>query len=227
MRPWTTELPTIADPPVCIQRDPFRRDQTLVGTEDCLYLNVYAPLDHSPVHGPLPVMVFFHGGGFMCGSGISAFYGPDFLLDHDVIFVGVNYRLGPLGFLSTGDTRAPGNFGLKDQQLALQWVQANVAQFGGDPRLVTIFGESAGGASVTYHMQAPRSQGLFARAISQSGTNLAPWSQPAHPGVAAQRAAKLAAIVGCETEAGSEMVECLRGVSAADLTAAFYAFFVS
>lgn len=106
-------------------------------------------------------MVFFHGGGFMCGAGTSAFYGPDHLLDHDIVYVGVNYRLGPLGFLSTGQKDCPGNNGLKDQRRALQWVQENIASFGGDPEQVTIFGESAGGASVTYHMMSPLSKGIY------------------------------------------------------------------
>lgn len=105
-------------------------------------------------------MVFFHGGGFQCGSGISAFYGPDHLLDHDIVYVGVNYRLGPLGFLSTGQEDCPGNNGLKDQVVALRWIQENIAAFGGNPKRVTIFGESAGGASVTYHMQSALSKGF-------------------------------------------------------------------
>lgn len=82
----------------------------------------------------LPVMVFFHGGGFQCGSGVRKFYGPDYLLDHDVIYIGTNFRLGPLGFLSTEQEDCPGNFGLKDQVLALKWIQKNIKAFGGDPK---------------------------------------------------------------------------------------------
>lgn len=77
-------------------------------------------------------MVFFHGGGFVCGAGSS--HEPDYLLDHDVILVTANYRLGPLGFLSTEDEHCPGNFGLKDQVMVLKWVQKNIQQFGGDPK---------------------------------------------------------------------------------------------
>lgn len=113
------------DPPICIQRDPFRRDYEITGSEDCLYLNVYAP---EVVTDPVPVMIFFHGGGLMCGSGIKPFYGPDSLLEHDVIYIGVNYRLGPLGFLSTGDDNCPGNFGFKDQVHALKWIQENIGK---------------------------------------------------------------------------------------------------
>lgn len=82
----------------------------------------------------LPVMVFFHGGGFQCGSGISAFYGPDHLLEHDIIFVGANFRLGPLGFLASEQEDCPGNFGLKDQVFVLKWIQENIQAFGGDPK---------------------------------------------------------------------------------------------
>lgn len=111
------------------------------------------------VLGPLSVMVWFHGGGWECGAGISAFYGPKYLLDHDVVFVSGNFRLGPLGFLSTETSDCPGNFGLKDQVMVLKWVQENIAAFGGDPSSVTIFGESAGGASATYHMISPATRG--------------------------------------------------------------------
>lgn len=82
----------------------------------------------------LPVMVYFHGGGFQCGAGTSIAHGPDHLLDHDIIFVAANYRLGPLGFLSTEQKDCPGNFGFKDQVLVLKWIQENINAFGGDPK---------------------------------------------------------------------------------------------
>lgn len=172
-------------------------------------------------------MVFFHGGGFMCGSGIKPFYGPDFLLEHDVVYIGANFRLGPLGFLSTGQEDAWGNFGLKDQVQVLRWIKENIAKFGGNPDLVTIFGESAGGASVTYHMQSKLSEGLFHRGISESGTNLAPWGAVAHKGVARSRAIKLAEMMSCPHEDSNfkAMVDCLRQVPATNLTEAFYDFF--
>uniref|UniRef100_A0A1B0D936 Carboxylic ester hydrolase n=1 Tax=Phlebotomus papatasi TaxID=29031 RepID=A0A1B0D936_PHLPP len=108
-------------------------------------------------------MVFFHGGGWQCGSGVSYFYGPDFLMDHKVIYVAANFRLGPLGFLSTGNLECPGNFGLKDQVLVLRWIRENIAAFGGNRDSVTVFGESAGGASGTYMMMSPQTKGLFHR----------------------------------------------------------------
>lgn len=104
------------------------------------------------------VVVYIHGGAFMFGSGRE--YKPHYLLDKDdIVFVSINYRLGPLGFASTGDEYVPGNNGLKDQVAALKWIQRNIAAFGGNPGAVTIAGMSAGGASVHYHMLSPMSQG--------------------------------------------------------------------
>lgn len=81
----------------------------------------------------MSVLVFFHGGGFVCGTGQRSSYGPEYFLDHDVILVTSNYRLGPLGFLSTEDANCPGNFGLKDQVMVLDWIRTNIEWFGGDP----------------------------------------------------------------------------------------------
>lgn len=104
------------------------------------------------------------------GHGGPSLYAPDYLLDHDVILVSGNYRLGVLGFMGLGTADSPGNYGLKDQVLLLQWVRNNIAAFNGDPEMVTIFGESAGSISVNYHLIAPASEKLFHRAILQSGT---------------------------------------------------------
>ncbi|KAH8349357.1 hypothetical protein KR067_000304 [Drosophila pandora] len=223
---WEGERLAVKDAPICLQRDPFRRDMIIEGSEDCLYLNVYTP-ESPKVNGSLPVMVWFHGGGWQCGSGISSFYGPDFLLDHDVVLVSANFRLGPLGFLSTETLDCPGNNGLKDQLEVLRWVSANIASFGGDPKSVTVFGESAGGASVTYHMLSPKSRGLLHRGIAQSGTYFNPWAQPAHKGVAVSRATKLAELVGCGSLGDwSEKLQCLREKPAEDIVASLYDMFV-
>lgn len=120
-------------------------------------------------------MFWIHGGGYSFGSGNTFLYGPDYLVAEDVVLVTFNYRLGPLGFLTAGP-HAPGNQGLKDQILALKWVQNNIAAFGGDPKAVTIFGESAGASSVQMLLLSPLSEGLFHRAISESGSALNPWS---------------------------------------------------
>lgn len=224
---WNGDRLAILDAPLCTQRDPYRRDDAISGVEDCLQLNVYVP-ERIASEGPLPVMVFFHGGGWQCGSGTRGFYGPDFLLEHDVIYIGANFRLGPLGFLSTEQEDCPGNNGLKDQNLVLQWIQKNIASFGGDPGSVTVFGESAGGASGTYHMMSPLSEGLFHRVISQSGVNLDSWAQPTHKGVAKNRSIQLGEMLNCDQGRDGrfrEMLDCLRKVSAEDVTKAFYGFF--
>nr|AHJ81345.1 carboxylesterase [Locusta migratoria] len=204
---WTHIRDATTPGPVCTQYASLNeRAAYLTGAEDCLYLNVFTP-ELKPAE-PLPVMFWIHGGGWIDGSGIG--YGPDFLLNHDVVLVTINYRLGPLGFLSTEDAAAPGNFGLKDQTAALRWVRENIAAFGGDPSSVTIFGESAGGASVHYHMLSPLSRGLFHRAISQSGVSLCSWAVPRPGGL--QKAQKVAALVGCPTEPSAALVDCLRSV---------------
>lgn len=132
--------------------------------EDCLFLNVHAPEEP----GEYPVMVWIHGGAFIYGSG-GASYEPERLVEQGVVVVTLNYRLGALGFLPHAALGDP-NFGLQDQQLALQWVQENIAGFGGDPDNVTLFGESAGGHSVMSHLASPEAAGLFHKAIVQSGS---------------------------------------------------------
>lgn len=107
----------------------------------------------------LPVMVWIYGGGFMMGNSEYEDAAPDYFLDNDIVFVSITYRIGILGFLSLNDLVAPGNNGLKDQNLALRWVKENIKYFGGDPEQVTIFGQSAGSASVSYHLQSPLSAG--------------------------------------------------------------------
>lgn len=104
-------------------------------------------------------MVWIHGGAFIAGSNSFDEYGPKYFLDKDIVLVTINYRLGILGFLSTADLVSPGNFGLKDQVLALKWVQSNIHSFGGDPNKVTLFGESAGGMSVSFHTLSDSSNG--------------------------------------------------------------------
>ncbi|XP_011200446.2 juvenile hormone esterase [Bactrocera dorsalis] len=222
---WAGEKHVIKDSPICMQRDPYRRDMEIEGSEDCLYLNVYTPEEHNQTSA-LPVMIYFHGGGFQCGSGVSSFYGPDFLLDRDVILVIGNYRVGPLGFLSTETLDCPGNFGLKDQVEILRWVQTNIEAFGGDPQSVTIFGNSAGGASVTYHMLSNSSKGLFHKAIIQSGTYYNPWAQPQYKGISAKRTRQAAQLVGCDDQAKwPKLLSCMREASAEKVVATVYQLF--
>lgn len=150
----------------------------VIGQEDCLVLNVYAPAHAA---GAVPVMVFVHGGGYYDGSGYPSLYGPEYLIRHGVLLVTVNYRVNIQGFLCLRTREAPGNAGLKDQVAALKWIRKNIAQFGGDPEQVTVFGESAGAASVSLHLLSPMSKGLFQRAIIQSGSSTAPWTNQYDP----------------------------------------------
>lgn len=149
-----------------------RRGIRIRPDEDCLTLNVLAPVGRA--HRARPVMVFIHGGAFTMGTSALSVYGGESLVRRgDIVYVSINYRLGSLGYLdlsefSTGTSRFDSNIGLRDQVAALEWVQRNIAAFGGDPDNVTIFGESAGGTSVTTLLATPAARGLFSAAIAQS-----------------------------------------------------------
>jgi para-nitrobenzyl esterase len=145
-------------------------------SEDCLYLNVWTPAAAAGAH--LPVLVYFYGGGFVCGDGSEYRYDGESMAKRGIVAVTVNYRLGIFGFLAHPDLsresvhHSSGNYGLLDQHAALAWVQQNIAAFGGDPARVTIAGESAGSISVCAQMASPLSKGLFAGAIGESGSLL-------------------------------------------------------
>jgi para-nitrobenzyl esterase len=186
-------------------------------SEDCLYLNVWTPAHNQA--GTLPVLVYFHGGGFSFGDGSEPRYDGSQLAARGMIVVTVNYRLGLFGFLMHPDaardsaTGAAGNYGLLDQQAALRWVRENIARFGGDPARVTIGGETTGATAVTAHMAAPSSRGLFARAFGESGGAFAPhafWSR-----AKAEKAARVFA-----AHVGADSLETLRSRSAEQLQAA-------
>ncbi|XP_046417200.1 venom carboxylesterase-6-like [Neodiprion fabricii] len=182
-------------------------------SEDCLYLNIYTPVMKSTKASKrLPVIFFIPGGAFRSGSG--GMYGPQYLLDRDVVLVTINYRLGPLGFLSTEDDTVPGNLGLKDQVAALRWVQDYIEYFGGDRKSVTIVGQSAGGVSVQYHYLTNVTKGLFHRGISISGTALNSWGQTKG---SLEKAKKLATILKCPDNDVKVMVKCLRTRKASDI----------
>jgi para-nitrobenzyl esterase len=194
--------------------------------EDCLYANVWSP---APAPRDAPVMVWIHGGGNFAGSAADLvpgteqrWYDGQFLASRqDVVVVTFNYRLGPLGFFplpALADEGSPlGNQGLLDQRRLLEWVQDNIAAFGGDPGNVTIFGESAGSADVCYHVASPGSRGLFHRAISQSGGctwNDLPVATTGGRGDRGDKAASMeafAAAAGCD-QSGAALVRCLRGL---------------
>lgn len=192
-------------PNICLQwfHIPNDEDNSVVGDEDCLYVNVYTP--NLKPDNLLPVLTYIHGGSFLFGAGSQ--YGPRFIMDHDLVYVSIHYRLGPLGFLSTQDKIVPGNNGLKDQNLALKWIQTNIKHFGGNSENNTIMGMSAGGASVHYHMLSIKSKGLFHRAISQSGTSLCSWTQQTRP---REKAFQLGNFLGCPTDDSSSLITCLK-----------------
>ncbi|KAK7872998.1 hypothetical protein R5R35_000299 [Gryllus longicercus] len=216
--PWQGSRDALKEGPSSAQID-FILKTPFLGEEDCLFLNVYSSkLPEGSKTTKIPVMVFFHGGAFVGGSGNTEMYGPAYLVP-EVVLVTVNYRLGALGFLSLVDASVPGNNGLKDQAAALRWIKQNIASFGGDPNNVTIFGESAGGASVNYHVLSPMSKGLFHKGIAQSGSVLNPWAL-CTPEQARERAQRLGKTLGCDTTDQKELLKFLQTVSAKDIVEA-------
>ena len=183
-------------------------------SENCLFLNIFVPGTPSPANRHA-VMVWIHGGGFKAGysNGYNAATLSGF---GDVIVVTFNYRLGVLGFLSSEDEHAPGNYGLWDQQMAIKWVHNNIAAFGGNPGSVTIFGESAGSISTIYQALYPGNKGLFQRVISESGSVNSPRGFTADPAI---YAGVLAKAMGCDQNETVEYISCLREKSADDLDA--------
>jgi para-nitrobenzyl esterase len=188
--------------------------QSVPTSEDCLFLNVNTPTTTTTKR---PVLVFFHGGGYVGGMG-GDYDGRPFARDHDAIVVTVNYRLGVFGFLAASSLNATdskhtsGNYGIEDQRAALQWVQKNIAAFGGDPKRVTIAGQSAGSGSVCVHTVSPESRGLFSGAIMESGTCAAGLKPTPTLAEVAQQGDTFASTLGCPgTDASA--AACLRGKS--------------
>ncbi|XP_028626191.1 carboxylesterase 1D-like [Grammomys surdaster] len=214
--PWSFVKNTTSYPPMCSQ-DAVRgqvlsdivtnrkENIPLQFSEDCLYLNIYTPADLTK-NSRLPVMVWIHGGGLLLG-GASSYDGLALSAHENVVVVTIQYRLGIWGFFSTGDEHSRGNWGLLDQVAALHWVQDNIANFGGNPGSVTIFGESAGGFSVSVLVLSPLSKNLFHRAISESGVSLTAVliATDAKP-----IADLVATLSGCKTTTSAVMVHCLR-----------------
>nr|CAD7403670.1 unnamed protein product [Timema poppensis] len=192
------------------------RQEGGIGEEDCLFINIFTPQlpNNSADTELLPVMVWFHWGAFVTGNGDIT---PGHLIDKHVLFVPVNYRVNVFGFLSLQGADVSGNAGLKDQVAALRWVKNNIALFGGDPDSVTIFGGSAGGASVHYHVLSPLSSGLFHRAISESGSALNPW---AFTPDTQSYAFRLGSNLGLETDSAQELADFLRTVPGEQLSEA-------
>lgn len=187
---------------------------TVAGVEDCLRVNVYVP---AAAPRPAPVMVYVHGGAFYLGDGGKLMYGPDFLVRQGVVLVTFNYRLGVLGFTCLGLPGAPGNAGLKDQVAALRWVKKNIAAFGGDPDNITLFGQSAGGASASLLLASEATEGLYRRAIVQSGSAIASWAIDRNP---VWTASLIAKEMGYNTTDPEELYDIFSKVPYEDLVSA-------
>lgn len=184
--------------------------------EDCLYLNIYAPYNSVMPDKKYPVLFWIHGGSYKYGSGAE--YDGRILAQEGVIVVTINYRLGVMGFLSTDDEVAPGNYGLLDQLMALKWIKDNIIHFNGDPDKITLFGQSAGGGSVSLHLFSPLAKGLFNSVIPQSGCALSPWAIYRPPHKVQTYTKSLARSVGCTTRNSVDMISCLRSKDANLLT---------
>jgi para-nitrobenzyl esterase len=217
-KPWTGVRDAKAFSAPCSQPDlgDWNRHDAETGKEDCLYLNVITP--SWPSKKPLPVMLWLHGGANEGGTGMSDLYTAGTLANHGVVLVSINYRLGLFGFLahpeltSESPHHASGNYGLMDQILALKWVIENISRFGGDPKNITLFGQSAGSID-TGSLMTSNAKGLFQKAIQESGAPIGPIVVPL---AVAERAGKRFALaMGAPDGAGQ--IAFLRGIPAPDL----------
>ncbi|XP_034233377.1 juvenile hormone esterase-like [Thrips palmi] len=190
-------------------------DGQLLGSEDCLYLNVYTP--KLKCSSQLPVIVYFHSSAFIFGDGGRGWHGPDFINYNDVVLVVPNYRLGPFGFLNLGTSGAPGNAALKDSQAVLRWVKENIKRFCGNPDKVTVAGHSAGATIAHVNAINARSKGLFQRAILMSGSALLGICYIDEHIEAAQ---ELATILGAKDNSTATLERTLRSASGSDINAA-------
>ncbi|CAL8114282.1 unnamed protein product [Orchesella dallaii] len=219
-RPWRGVRQAKKPGHLCVQMHGAKLNRVL-GHEDCLTLNIYTPQIPVQDYNPnMSTVIWFHGGSFIFGAGSE--YGPAYLLQKDVILVTVNYRLGVLGFLSTGDEENPGNWGLKDQALAIKWVVDNISRFGGNPKSITLMGQSAGAVTVHLHMMSNMTKHLFQRAVGMSGSAFVGWAVHT-PHQARKWAEKLARFMRCPTSRGTKvMMNCFRTRDPNFLTANLY-----
>ncbi|WP_433473843.1 carboxylesterase/lipase family protein [Spirillospora sp. CA-142024] len=205
---WDGIHPAGRQSPACLQFQPSGVREEQATSEDCLYLDLYRP-SHVAKSARLPVMVWFHGGGNTQGTGVI--YGGGTMADKTgTIIISINYRLGALGFLAHPALSAvtpggSGNYGAMDQQASLRWVRDNIAEFGGDPKNVTIYGQSAGGGGVCNMLAMPSARGLFAKAIVESSACM---SDRNSLSAGEQSGLKFAESVGCSDRA--TVVSCLR-----------------
>jgi para-nitrobenzyl esterase len=218
-RPWSGVRSATVHGPACVQFQPMGVPAGQATSEDCLYLDIYAPAG-ARAGDNLPVLFWIHGGNFAQGSGVL-YGGQRFASLTDSVFVSINYRLGPYGFLAlsqleAGSPQGGGDYGLLDQIAALRWVRSNIAAFGGDAHDITIDGQSAGSGAVCDMLASPLAAGLFQRGILESGpcTVIAPASLPDAEGTGEQ----FAAAAGCGQPQG--VVACLRSAQTSAMVAA-------
>uniref|UniRef100_A0A8C8RLW8 Carboxylesterase type B domain-containing protein n=1 Tax=Pelusios castaneus TaxID=367368 RepID=A0A8C8RLW8_9SAUR len=220
-QPWSHVLEATSFGKACIQPSVthFPEAETwfpkMPQSEDCLFLNIWVP--HPQPSTPVPIIVWIHGGGFAIGASSFNIYDGRFLAAaENVIVASMNYRLGPLGFLSLPPA-APGNAGLWDQHLALQWLRNNAAAFGGDPAHFLLLGQGAGAASVGFHLLSPESRPLFTRALLLSGAPNAPWAWISLE-QAKERSRTLGQLLGCTNSEDTALVGCLQGKEPKELS---------
>ncbi|XP_056004732.1 acetylcholinesterase-like isoform X2 [Ostrea edulis] len=221
--PWTNIKQTVELPPACMQvfdttfQNFTGADMWNPNTprrEDCLYLNVWVPRTTESKNKS--VMVWIYGGSFSYGSiSLDVYNGKYLAVENDVIVVSMQYRIGSLGFFAGSSPEAPGNCGLYDQLMALDWVQRNIHNFGGSPNDVTLFGESSGAASIGLHLLSPLSRSKFQRAILQSAGPTAPWATITRE-KAIGRGKILARKFNCERNSELEMLECMRKINGSE-----------
>ncbi|XP_053742789.1 cocaine esterase-like [Synchiropus splendidus] len=214
---WEGVRDATKQPPMCIQDRELSMDMIvrILGfkveipevSEDCLYLNIYTPATR-PKDAKLPVMVWIHGGGLTMGAA-SSYDGSALAAYENVVLVSIQYRLGLLGFLSTGDEHMAGNWGMLDQVQALKWVQEHIHNFGGASNSVTIFGASAGGVSVSLLLLSPLTEGLFHKAIAESGT-------AAMASLVQENSLAMTQIIanksGCSVESTQKIADCMKNL---------------
>ncbi|XP_049826299.1 neuroligin-4, Y-linked isoform X2 [Aethina tumida] len=177
--------------------------------EDCLYLNIFTPNIEEGTAQNYPIMFYIHGGDFIHGAS-NTFPGHIMATFYKVVVVTINYRLGALGFLSTGDVNSPGNYGILDQAMALRWVYDNAPNFKGDRNSITLFGPGAGAASAGLLMVAPQTKHMVSKVIAQSGAAVADWAMIFDKYRAQNTSRVFGNIMGCSIESSWKLVNCLK-----------------
>nr|XP_033327391.1 venom carboxylesterase-6-like [Megalopta genalis] len=208
-RNWNSTYDAIKDGNMCIQ--PTKDEKSIIGSEDCLYLNVFVPVlsEERRTKAKLPVVVFVHGGRYIFGSSNSHEMSPEYLMNENLVLVTLNYRLSIMGFFSTENSVAPGNYALKDIITALRWVQENIEVFHGDPKSVTLWGHSAGAGAAHILSLNKNTEGLFHRLILMSGNAYSPWNLHSKNKMR-KNSLKVAKLLGCLPNGTHNGTEAIR-----------------